>query len=283
VPEAPRDESVVREFPPIVGERLPKLRTMGTLSGFAPWIVYWVLVGNVPAASAALLALVVAASSLLLGRIMRTPGYALETGSIATFSVLTILSVVLSESLIGRWEPTLSYVGLFATAAVCAVTGHPLVREFAVVGLPTDASRSDEFVPMRTAATRIWVGVAAAMTVASVIPPIAASDPRSVLSVVCLRVIPIVLFCGAAFATRTLHERAIVAAASPGVVRRTSFVAFRELAIDELYYLAREKVEREVGAGMEAYDVNVGSSGTPLTGDESRESWPATYKVRARS
>jgi hypothetical protein len=33
---------------------------------------------------------------------------------------------------------------------------------------------------------------------------------------------------------------------------------------------------------MEAYDVNVGSAGVPLTGDESRESWPATYKVRAR-
>lgn len=37
----------------------------------------------------------------------------------------------------------------------------------------------------------------------------------------------------------------------------------------------------EVGAGMEAYDVGLGSAGVSLTGDESRESWPATYKVRA--
>ena len=62
----------------------------------------------------------------------------------------------------------------------------------------------------------------------------------------------------------------------------TTFVAFRELAIDELYYLAQQKAEREVGAGMEAYDVQVGNAGIPLTGDESRESWPATYKVRER-
>ena len=33
---------------------------------------------------------------------------------------------------------------------------------------------------------------------------------------------------------------------------------------------------------MEPYDVKIGSQGVPLTGDESRESWPATYKVRER-
>ena len=34
------------------------------------------------------------------------------------------------------------------------------------------------------------------------------------------------------------------------------------------------------GAGKEAYNVKVGGMGTPLTGDESRKSWPSTYKVR---
>ena len=59
-------------------------------------------------------------------------------------------------------------------------------------------------------------------------------------------------------------------------------MAFKELGIDELLYLAQEKANREVGAGMEAFAVQVGGQGTPLTGDESRESWPATYKVRER-
>ena len=62
--------------------------------------------------------------------------------------------------------------------------------------------------------------------------------------------------------------------------RTTSFVAYSEATIDELYYLATEHAKFEVGAGKEAYDVKVGASGTPLTGDESRLSWPSTYKVR---
>ena len=63
-------------------------------------------------------------------------------------------------------------------------------------------------------------------------------------------------------------------------VRDTSFVAYDEATIDELYYLAREHANREVGPGKEAYNVKVGGMGTPLTGDESRKSWPSTYKVR---
>ena len=125
------------------------------------------------------------------------------------------------------------------------------------------------------------------MTVSSAIPPIVQGDAtildtKTPLSFICYWVIPVLLLGCAAVASRVLTDRMTEAANNPGTVRRTTFVAFRELAIDELYYLAREKVEREVGAGMEAYDVSLGSAGVPLTGDESRESWPATYKVRAR-
>ena len=57
-------------------------------------------------------------------------------------------------------------------------------------------------------------------------------------------------------------------------------MAYDEATIDELYYLAQEHANREVGPGKEAYNVKVGGMGTPLTGDESRKSWPSTYKVR---
>ena len=69
-------------------------------------------------------------------------------------------------------------------------------------------------------------------------------------------------------------------AAIDAVARETSFVAYDEATIDELYYLAQEHANREVGPGKEAYNVKVGGMGTPLTGDESRKSWPSTYKVR---
>ena len=66
-------------------------------------------------------------------------------------------------------------------------------------------------------------------------------------------------------------------------VRKTSFVTFAEAEIDQLMYAAQEHANREVGAGKEAFDVRIGSKGIPLSGDETRESWPATYKVRAKA
>ena len=66
------------------------------------------------------------------------------------------------------------------------------------------------------------------------------------------------------------------------LVRKTTFVAFAEAEIDQLIYLATEHASREVGAGKEAYDIRIGSKGVPLVGDETRESWPSTYKVRER-
>jgi hypothetical protein len=260
---------------------------MGTLSGFAPWVVYWALAGNVSPATAGLIAVVIAGASLVLARTAGVPTFGVERGSAGTFLVLAIVSLAVGGPAIEPWTMTVSFVGLFATTVVCALTGTPLVREFAVSGPPTDPSRSDEFVPMRVTANRVWVAATAGMAVVSAIPAVALGSTSgqasgSVVGAVFLWVVPLLLFCAAALTSRLLYERAVSAAASPGVVRRTSFVAFRELAIDELYYLAREKVEREVGAGMEAYDVNIGSAGIPLTGDESRESWPATYKVRER-
>jgi hypothetical protein len=82
----------------------------------------------------------------------------------------------------------------------------------------------------------------------------------------------------AALASRVLPDRMLVGI--DDVARETSFVAYDEATIDELYYLAQEHANREVGPGKEAYQVKVGGMGVPLTGDESRKSWPSTYKVR---
>lgn len=41
------------------------------------------------------------------------------------------------------------------------------------------------------------------------------------------------------------------------VVRETSFVAYSEASVDELYYLAQEHASREVDAGKEAYNIKV--------------------------
>jgi hypothetical protein len=260
---------------------------VGILAGLAPWIVYWVLVGNVPFTTAVLAALAVAVLSFAVGRVRGRSGKTLEIGAIATFSVLTVLTFAVSESFMERWIQPLSNAGILLVALVGVLIGKPFVREFAEREQPAEVIASDLFGRITAVLTWVWVAAFAGMTVSSAIPPMVQGDAtildtKTPLSFVCYWVVPFLLLGGAAVASRLLTERMVAAASSPDTVRRTTFVAFRELAIDELYYLAREKVEREVGAGMEAYDVNVGSVGVPLTGDESRESWPATFKVRAR-
>lgn len=260
---------------------------MGILSGFVPWIVYWVLVGNVPFTAAVVVALVVAVLALVASRLRGSSATSLEIGAIVTFSVLTVLTLVLSQTFMERWIQTLGSAGILLVTLTGVLIGKPFVREFAQVDQPTEVVNSDLFGRITTLVTWIWVGAFAGMTVSSAIPPIVQRDAtlldtRTVLSFVCYWVIPFVLVAAAVLAGRVLTDRMVAAALSPDVVRKTTFVAFRELAIDELLYLAKEKADREVGAGKEAYAVQIGGQGTPLTGDESRESWPATYKVRER-
>lgn len=258
---------------------------MGILFGFAPWIVYWVLVGNVPFTTAVLVALGVAVVAFAYGRITRTAGRTLETGALATFVVLTVLTFTVSQSFLEQWMQPLSNAGIFLVALTGVLVGKPFVREFAEVGQPPEVVKSDEFARITTLLTWIWVAAFAGMTVSSAIPPIVYGDATILdattpLSFVCYWVIPFTLLGLAALASRILPER--MAPEPENLVRKTTFVAFAEAEIDQLMYLATEHANREVGAGKEAYDIRIGSKGVPLVGDETRESWPSTYKVREK-
>jgi hypothetical protein len=254
------------------------------LVGFAPWIVYWVLVGNVPFGAAVLVALAIAVAAFVIGRVKRTPGRTLETGAVATFVVLAILTFTVSRTFMEQWMQPLSNAGIFLVALTSVLIGRPFVREFAEVDQPEEVVKSDVFRRITTVLTWIWVGAFAGMTVSSAIPPIVYGgatilDTKTPLSFICYWVIPFTLLALAALASRVLPEKM-----APGddAVRKTSFVSFAEAEIDQLMYLATEHANREVGAGKEAYDIRIGSKGIPLSGDETRESWPATYKVRAK-
>ena len=255
---------------------------MAILVGFAPWIVYWVLVGNVPFAVAAAVALAIAVAALVIGRVKKVPGRSLDIGAVATFAVLAALSFW-SAHFAERWAQPLSVGALFLVALTGVLTGKPFVREFAEVGQPATVISSESFVRITTRLTWIWTAAFAGMTVSSAIPPILQGsatilDTRTPLSFVCYWVIPFLLLGLAALAPRLLPEPTTVRA--DDAPRKTTFVAYGEATIDELYFLAQQHADREVGAGQEAYDVKVGGLGTPLVGDDSRKSWPSTYKVR---
>jgi len=259
------------------------------LSGFAPWIVFWVLVGNVPFAVAALVALAIAVIAMAIGRVTGKPGGTLEIGATATFSVLAVLTFTLTESALGQWIQPLSNAGIFLVALVSVLTGKPFVHEFAAAEQPADVVTTELFGRVVRLLTWIWVAAFAGMAVSSAIPPMAHGlagreatilDTLAPLSYIFYWVIPFSLLGLAALAARFLPD--VMLAGIDDVARETSFVAYDEATIDELYYLAQEHANREVGPGKEAYSVKVGGMGTPLTGDEARKSWPSTYKVRQR-
>lgn len=257
---------------------------MGILVGFTPWIVYWVLVGNVPFKSAVLVALGIAVIGLVMGRTRKAPGLTFEIGAVATFAVLAVLTFAMDQSFLERWMQPLSNAGILLVALVGVLVGKPFVREFAAAGRSDEVIKSDMFQRITALLTWIWIAAFAGMTASSAIPPIVQGDATILdtatpLSFLCYWVIPFGLMGLAALASRILPDKMTV---SDDVVRETSFVAYSEAAIDELYYLAQEHANREVGAGKEAYDVKVGGMGITLTGDESRKSWPSTYRVRDR-
>ena len=253
------------------------------LFGFAPWIVYWVLVGNVPFAAAALVALAIAVAAFAIGGSAGKPGQSLQIGSVAAFLVLTILTFALGDSFSQRWLLPLGNAGIFLVALVGALTGKPFVREVVAAEQPDDVVKTELFGRIVTVLSRVWIAAFAGMAVASAIPPIVDAnatilDTKTPLSVVGYWVIPFSLLGLAALASRVVPDRMLVGI--DDVARETSFVAYDEATIDELYYLAQQHADREVGPGKEAYQVKVGGMGVPLTGDESRKSWPSTYKVR---
>jgi hypothetical protein len=258
---------------------------VGILLGLAPWIVYWVLVGNVPFTVAVLIALAVAVAAFVLGRVRGGPGRTLEIGALATFLVLTVLTFTLDQSFMEKWMQPLSNAGIFLVALVGVLVGRPFVREFAEVGQPKHVLESELFAKITALLTWIWVAAFAGMTVSSAIPPIVYGDAtildtKTPLSFVCYWVVPFALLAAAAFATRVLPDR--IAEGADDIVRKSSFVAFAEAEIDQLMYLAREHALREVGPGKEVHSINIGSKGVPLTGDETREAWTMTYKVREK-
>lgn len=258
---------------------------MGILLGFAPWIIYWVLVGNVPFVAAVLVAFAVAVAGLVIARMSGSPGRTLEIGAVMTFLILTVLTFSVSQGFMERWIQPLSTAGIFLVALASALIGKPFVREFAVVGQPKEVIESEPFARITSLLTWIWIAAFAGMTLSSAIPPIVQGDAtildtRTPLSFVCYWVVPFVLLGIAALLTRVLPER--MTPPTEELVRKTTFVTFAEAEIDQLIYLATEHANREVGPGKEAFDVRIGSKGVPLVGDETRESWPSTYKVRER-
>ncbi len=163
--------------------------------GFLPWIVYWILVGNVGFETSILVTLGVALA-VNAATYARTRSFKLfEAGAVAIFVVLLIISLAGEDDFLERWIQPLSNLGILVLALATVVVGRPFTLEYARDSVSPEVAATAGFLYVNRVLTWVWVGAFAVMTVVSFIPPIVQGeatirDGASTLSIVCYWVVP---------------------------------------------------------------------------------------------
>ncbi|MGZ8178418.1 acyl-CoA thioesterase/BAAT N-terminal domain-containing protein [Williamsia sp. SKLECPSW1] len=171
---------------------------MSFILGFAPWILFWVLVGNTGFVVAVVCATGVAVLALAVSRRRDGRWRSLDVGTAVVFVVLLVVALSVDDAVLERWLQPLGNLGLFLVALVGVLVGRPFVREYASDSVDPVTARTDGFRTITLAMTWMWVAAFAVMTAVSFVPPIvdgAATirDADRPLSVVCYWVVPFVV------------------------------------------------------------------------------------------
>lgn len=179
----------------------------GFVSGLLPWIVYWILVGNVDFRLAVLIAFGVALLQLLRAYQAGQLITSLDIGSAIAFAVLTLITFIGDEKFLERWIQPLTSGALFAIALGSILVGRPFAREYARAEVPEQYWNSPRFLRTTSLITWVWTAAFGLMTLFSLIPPIVDGDntfkdQSDTLSVVCYWVLPILALVGAILFTK---------------------------------------------------------------------------------
>jgi hypothetical protein len=143
------------------------------VAGLAPWIVYWILVGNVDFRLAVLIAFGVAAFQLVKTVFLeRQTPKVLDVGTVVAFAVLVIVTYATDDQFLERWIQPITSGALLAIALGSILIGKPFARQYAREHVPEELWESPRFLRTTLVATWVWVGVFAVMTVSALIPPI---------------------------------------------------------------------------------------------------------------
>lgn len=192
---------------------------LGLIAAFIPWIVYWVLVGNVDIRLACLVALVIAAIQILRTILAGATPKVLESGTLVVFAVLTIVAFVGDDLFLDRWVQPLANGGLFLIALGSVLVGKPFALQYAREEVPPEVQDSPLFLRTTLLITWVWIATFAVMCLSSLVPPIvdgAATmrDENDALSMIFYWVIPFVALAGAVLFTKWYPERVHEEAAS---------------------------------------------------------------------
>src|SRR3954451_13379614 len=149
---------------------------MNVFAGFAPWIVYWILIGSVSFRTAVLIAfllsLIVTVQSLVRGGKPKL----LEVGGTIAFAILVVITFASNDHFLERWIQPLTNASLFAIALVSVLIGKPFTMQYAVESVTPEEAAKPGFKYINTIITWVWVVAFGIMTVASIFPPAIEGD-----------------------------------------------------------------------------------------------------------
>src|SRR5690348_12736059 len=97
----------------------------GWVVGFAPWIVYWILVGNVAFETAVLVALGVSVVINVVALLRHERPKVLEIGSTIAFAVFVVVALVGDGAFLSRWIQPLGNGALFLIVLVSVLVKKP--------------------------------------------------------------------------------------------------------------------------------------------------------------
>lgn len=144
----------------------------GFISGLAPWIIYWILVGNVDFRLSVLIAFGVAAFQTLQTFMRGQVPKVLDIGSTAAFAILTIVTFATDDRFLERWIQPLTSAALLVIALGSILIGKPFTRQYARESVPQEYWESPGFLRTTLLISWAWVAVFVVMTVSQLVPPI---------------------------------------------------------------------------------------------------------------
>lgn len=176
-------------------------------ASFAPWIAFWILVGNVDFRVALLvscvIAIVHAAREARGGASLKV----LDVGTAAAFAILLGLTFAVDEAFLERWMQALGNGALLAIALASVALGRPFVLAYAKEETPPELWQQPLFLHTVSAITWAWIAAFAVMTASAAVPPVvdgAATlrDEDATLSIVFYWVIPTIALAAAILFTK---------------------------------------------------------------------------------
>jgi hypothetical protein len=192
---------------------------LGLIAALVPWIVFWVLVGNVDVRLACLVPLVIVALQAVRTVLAGVKPKVLEIGTLVVFALLTVIAFIGDDAFLDRWVQPLSNGALFLVALCSVLVGKPFALEYAREEVPREVQGSPLFLRTTLLITWVWIGTFAIMTLSSLVPPVvdgatSMHNETDAISVIFYWVVPFVALAGAVLFTKWYPERVHEEAAS---------------------------------------------------------------------